>query len=106
MTTIEHVRLNSAGEVIERFEIPVKPSNETATDIYITDEFLHGLAKRLQKGGSTASNYDSYTKAVWYKPDGGEPIRIKSMECFRRKTNCDIVFTRLDGKTITKIINV
>lgn len=106
MTTIEHVRLNSAGEVIERFEVPVKPSNETATDIYITDEFLHGLAKRLQKGGSTTSPYDSYTKAVWYKPDQGEPVRISSMECKRNKTNCDIVFTRSDGKKITKIINV
>lgn len=105
-TTIEHVRLNSAGEVVERFELPVKPSNETATDIYITDEFLHGLAKRLQKGGSTASNYDNYTKAAWYKPDQGEPVRISSMECKRHETNYEVVFTRPDGKKITKILNV
>ena len=106
MTTIEHVRLNSAGEVIETFEIPVEPSNETATDIYITDEFLRSQGKRMSNGNRTHSPYDSYTKAVWYKPKDGEPVRVKSMDCKRNETNYEVIFTRPDDKKITKILNV
>ena len=40
MTTIKHVRLDNAGNVIGTFDVEVKPSNETKTDIYITDEFF------------------------------------------------------------------
>lgn len=106
MTTIKHNRYNGAGEIIDTFEVEVKPSNETATDIYITEEFLHSLAKRMGKGTSSKSPYDAYEKAVWYKPEEGEPVRVKRMDCKRQEKNCEITFTRLDDKKITKILNV
>ena len=100
MTTIKHNKYNDAGEVIGTFDVEVKPSNETKTDIYITDEFLHNTAKRLHNGNSTNSNYTGYTKAVWYKPDHGDMVRIKRMECKKRGEKLDVTFTRLDGKKI------
>ena len=100
MTTIEHVRLDSDGNVIGTFEVEVKPSNETETDIYITDEFLRNTAKRMSKNSTSGSNYSSYEKAVWYKPDHGDMVRIKRMECKKRGEKLDVTFTRLDGKKI------
>lgn len=100
MSTIEHVRLDSDGNVIGTFDVEVKPSNETETDIYITDEFLRNTAKRMSKNSTSGSNYSSYEKAVWYKPDHGDMVRIKRMECKKRGEKLDVTFTRLDGKKI------
>ena len=104
MTTIEHVRLDSDGNVIGTFEVEVKPSNETETDIYITDEFLRNTAKRMHKNSASSSNYSNYEKAVWYKPDHGDMVRIKRMECKKRGKKLDVTFTRLDGKKIEKTL--
>ena len=100
MTTIKHVRLDNAGNVIGTFEVEVKPSNETETDIYITDEFLRNTAKRMSKNSASSSNYSSYEKAVWYKPNHDEMVRIKRMECKKRGEKIDVTFTRLDDKKI------
>jgi len=100
MTTIKHNKYDNAGKVIGTFDVEVKPSNETETDIYITNEFLQNTAKRMHNGNCTDSNYAGYEKAVWYKPDIGEPIRIKRMECKKRGEKLDVVFTRVDGKKI------
>lgn len=104
MTTIEHVRLDSDGNVIGTFDVEVKPSNETETDIYITDEFLRNTAKRMHKNSASGSNYSNYEKAVWYKPDHGDMVRIKRMECKKRGEKLDVTFTRLDGKKIEKTL--
>ena len=104
MTTIEHVRLDNAGNVIGTFDVEVKPSNETETDIYITDEFLRNTAKRMGRNTVSESNYSSYEKAVWYKPDHGDMVRIKRMECKKRGEKLDVTFTRLDGKKIEKTL--
>ena len=104
MTTIEHVRLDNAGNVIGTFDVEVKPSNETKTDIYITDEFLRNTVKRMHNGNKSESNYSAYEKVVWYKPDHGEAVRIKRMECKKRGEKLDVTFTRLDGKKIEKTL--
>ena len=100
MTTIKHVRLDNAGNVIGTFDVEVKPSNETKTDIYITDEFLRNTAKRMGRNTASESNSSSYEKAVWYKPDHGEAVRIKRMECKKRGEKLDVTFTRLDDMKI------
>lgn len=99
-TTIKHVKLDNDGNVIGTFDVEVKPSNETETDIYITDEFLRNTAKRMGKNSASESNYSAYEKAVWYKPDHGEVVRIKRMECEKRGEKLDVTFTRLDDKKI------
>ncbi len=104
MTTIEHVRLDSDGNVIGTFDVEVKPSNETKTDIYITDDFLRNTAKRMHNRSKSKSSYTNYEKAVWYKPDHGEAVRIKRMECKKRGEKLDVTFTRLDGKKIEKTL--
>ena len=104
MTTIKHNKYDNAGNVIGTFDVEVKPSNETKTDIYITDEFLRNTAKRMHKNSASESNYSSYEKAVWYKPDHGEAVRIKRMECKKRGEKLDVTFTRLDGKKIEKTL--
>ena len=104
MSTIKHNQYNHAGEIIGTFDMPVKPSNETETDIYITDEFLRNTAKRMSKNSTSGSNYSSYEKAVWYKPDHGDMVRIKRMECKKRGEKLDVTFTRLDGKKIEKTL--
>ena len=100
MSTIKHNQYNDAGEIIGTFDMPVKPSNETETDIYITDEFLRNTAKRMGRNTASESNYSSYEKAVWYKPDHDEAVRIKRMECKKRGEKLDVTFTRLDDKKI------
>ena len=104
MTTIKHNKYDNAGNVIGTFDVEVKPSNETGTDIYITDEFLRNTAKRMSKNNTSESNYSNYEKAVWYKPDHGEMVRIKRMECKKRGEKLDVTFTRLDGKKIEKTL--
>ena len=104
MTTIKHNKYDNAGNVIGTFDVEVKPSNETKTDIYITDEFLRNTAKRMSKNSTSESNYSSYEKAVWYKPDHGDMVRIKRMECKKRGEKLDVTFTRLDGKKIEKTL--
>lgn len=106
MTTIKHNEYDAAGNIIGNFEVSVPPSNETDTDIFITDKYLRDRARETQPGTSSKSNYTGYEKAVWYKPDQGEPVRIKSMECKRSQEDYEIVFTRMDDKKITKIIAV
>ena len=104
MTTIKHNKYDNAGNVIGTFDVEVKPSNETETDIYITDEFLRNTAKRMGRNTASESNYSSYEKAVWYKPDHGDMVRIKRMECKKRGEKLDVTFTRLDGKKIEKTL--
>ena len=104
MSTIKHNQYNDAGEIIGTFDMPVKPSNETETDIYITDEFLRNTAKRMGRNTASESNYSNYEKAVWYKPDHGDMVRIKRMECKKRGEKIDVTFTRLDDKKIEKTL--
>lgn len=99
-TTIKHNKYDNAGNVIGTFNVEVKPSNETETDIYITDEFLRNTARQMSKNSTSGSNYSSYEKAVWYKPGHGEAVRIKRMECEKREEKLDVTFTRLDDKKI------
>lgn len=101
MTTIKHNKYDAAGNIIGTFDVQVTPSNETGTDIYITDKWLRDRAKTSQPGTKTASAYDGYDKAVWYKPEQGEPVRIKSMECKRSDNSFDVEFTRLNGQKTT-----
>ena len=61
-TTIKHNKYDNAGNVIGTFDVEVKPSNETETDIYITDEFLRNTAKQMSKNSTSGSNYSSYEK--------------------------------------------
>lgn len=102
MSTIKHNQYDEFGNVTGTVEIPVKPSNETETDIYITDEFLLARSKDSQPGTKTQSNYTGYEKKVWYKPEYGDVVRIQAMECTREEKGYTVIFTRLNGQKMTK----
>ena len=57
METITHNRYDENGNIIETYEVPVTPSNETVTDIYITEDWLRKQALHCRKGDTSKADY-------------------------------------------------
>ena len=71
METITHNRYDENGNIIGTFKVPVTPSNETETDIYLTEDWLRKQALHCRKGDTSKADYANIGKTVWYRPTGG-----------------------------------
>lgn len=104
--TITHNRFDADGNIIDTFEVPVKPSNETDTDIYLTKEWLYQQAARGRKGNTNKADYTNIGKTVWYC-DGELPDRqVVSMACDHNGTSYQVVFKQPSGKDLVVLLPV
>ena len=104
--TITHVRYDENGNVIERYEVPVAPSNVTDTEINITEDLLRGMAKRGRKNDTMQADYSNIGKTVYFKTDAGKRRQVTAMECKHLGTAYEIVFNQPNNKKIEVVLPV
>ena len=106
MAKILHNRYDADGNVIEQYWIPVKRSNETDTDIYITKELLYSMAAKGHKGDTHEADYADVGKTVWYR-DGDIPDRqVVSMACKHCGNLYEVTFIQPSGYKIEVLLPV
>lgn len=100
--TITHINYETG----EKFEVPVKESNVTDTEVYLTDDYFNGFKTRGHKGDTFSSNYKDFGKKVFYKDSTGKKVEIMSLNGTHVGTRYDFVMETKDGKKITKSVPV
>ena len=102
--TIKHVRHTANGD--EYFDVPVAPSNVTATDVYITEELLRSMSTHGHKGDTGTANYSGEPKAYWYRADGQPDRRVLSMTYEHCGNVYKVTFEQPSGQRIEVLLPV
>lgn len=104
--TITHVRYDENGNITERFEVPVAPSNVTDTEINITEDLLRSMAKRGRKGDTMQADYSNIGKTVYFKTDEGKRSQVTGMKCKHLGNSYEIVFNQPNGRKVEVVLPV
>ena len=106
METITHNRYDENGNIIETYEVPVTPSNETVTDIYITEDWLRKQALHCRKGNTNKADYTGIGKTVWYRSEGQPDRQVVSMSCDHNGNSYQVVFKQPNGHDLVVVLPV
>ena len=105
MKTITHNRYDENGNIVETFEVEVT-SNETDTDIYLTEDWLHKQALHCRKGNTSTADYADIGKTVWYRSEGHPDRQVVSMSCDHNGNSYQVVFKQPNGKDLIVVLPV
>ena len=105
MAKILHNRYDENGNVIEQFYVEVT-SNETETDIYLTEDWLRKQASHCRKGDTSKADYANIGKTVWYRSEGQSDRQVVSMSCDHNGTSYQAVFKQPGGKDLVVVLPV
>lgn len=105
MAKILHNRYDENGNVIEQFYVEVT-SNETETDIYLTEDWLRKQALHCRKGDTSKADYTNTGKTVWYRSEGHPDRQVVSMSCDHNGTSYQVVFKQPSGKDLIVVLPV
>ena len=106
METITHNRYDENGNIIGTFKVPVTPSNETETDIYLTEDWLRKQALHCRKGDTSKADYANIGKTVWYRSEGRPDRQVVSMSCDHNGNSYQVVFKQPSGKDLIVVLPV
>ena len=106
METITHNRYDENGNIIGTFKVPVTPSNETETDIYLTEDWLRKQALHCRKGDTSKADYADIGKTVWYRSEGHPDRQVVSMACDHNGNSYQGVFKQPSGKNLIVVLPV
>ena len=106
METITHNRYDENGNIIGTFKVPVTPSNETETDIYLTEDWLRKQALHCRKGDTSKADYADIGKTVWYRSEGHPDRQVVSMACDHNGNSYQVVFKQPSGKNLIVVLPV
>ena len=105
MAKILHNRYDENGNVIEQFYVEVT-SNETETDIYLTEDWLRKQALHCRKGDTSKADYANTGKTVWYRSEGHPDRQVVSMACDHNGNSYQVVFKQPSGKDLIVVLPV
>ena len=105
MAKILHNRYDENGTVIEQFWVETT-SNETETDIYLTEDWLRKQALHCRKGDTSKADYANIGKTVWYRSEGRPDRQVVSMSCDHNGNSYQVVFKQPSGKDLIVVLPV
>nr|DAS96000.1 MAG TPA: hypothetical protein [Caudoviricetes sp.] len=105
MEKILHNRYDENGNVIEQFYVEAT-SNETETDIYLTEDWLRKQAQHCRKGDTSKADYSGIGKTVWYRSEGHPDRQVVSMSCDHNGNSYQVVFKQPSGKDLIVVLPV
>ena len=105
MAKILHNRYDENGNVIEQFWVETT-SNETETDIYLTEDWLRKQALHCRKGDTSKADYANTGKTVWYRSEGHPDRQVVSMACDHNGNSYQVVFKQANGYDLTVVLPV
>ena len=105
MAKILHNRYDENGNVVEQFWVEVT-SNETETDIYLTEDWLRQQAKSTRKGNTNKADYTGIGKTVGYRSEGQPDRQVVSMTCDHNGNSYQVVFKQPNGHDLVVVLPV